>query len=158
MQHIISATVLNKPGVLARVAGLFSARGFNITSLTVGETEDPERSRMTVVVDGDDAVLEQVRKQLRKLIDTIKVQDYRETPCVDRDLVLIKVHAPPKNRSQVMEVVDVFRGRVVNITESALIVEVSGNEEKVSAFVNVIRPFGIKEMVRTGRIAMARAD
>lgn len=158
MRHIISATVQNKPGVLARVAGLFSARGFNIESLAVGETEDPTRSRMTVVVAGDESILEQVRKQLGKLIDTIKVQDFQNTPCVKRDLMLIKVKCNAAKRGELMEIVNVFRGKVVDLAEKSIMVEVSGPEDKVDAFVNLMRPYGIAEMVRTGRIAMARGE
>ncbi len=158
MRHIISATVQNKPGVLARVAGLFSARGFNIESLAVGETEDPTRSRMTVVVGGDEAILEQVRKQLAKLIDTIKVQDFQTTPCVKRDLMLIKIKCPPQKRAETMEIINVFRGRVVDLGEKTMMIEVAGEEDKIDAFVNLMRPYGILEMVRTGRIAMARGE
>lgn len=158
MRHIISATVLNKPGVLARIAGLFSARGFNIESLAVGETENPERSRMTIVVVGDEAVLEQVRKQLRKLIDTITVQDFQNVPTIERDLMLIKVNVPAAKRSPVLEIVQIFRAKVVDVGHKSLTIEISGTEEKVSSFLELMRPFGIGEVVRTGRIAMARGD
>ncbi len=157
-RHIISATVLNRPGVLARVAGLFSARGFNIESLAVGETEDPDVSRMTLVVCGDEDLLEQIRKQLRKLIDTIKVQDFKDTDCVVRDIMLIKINAPPNRRGQILEMVNVFQAKVVGITENTVIVEVSGPENKCESFIAMMKTFGIKEMARTGRIAMAHGD
>lgn len=158
MRHVISATVENKPGVLSRVVNLFSARGFNIESLAVGETEIPERSRMTIVVGGDDAVLEQVRKQLSKLIDTIKVTDYSEMPYVERDLALIRLKVAPTRRSEVIEIANIFRGKIVDISEKTLTVEASGTEEKINALIKALRPFGISEMVRSGRIAMKRAE
>jgi len=156
MRHVISAIVENKPGVLAHIAGLFAGRGFNIDSLAVGETEDPARSRMTVVVRGDDAVLEQVRKQLGKIVDVIKVTDYGGEKVVERDLMLLKVSARPEKRGEVFEIADVFRGKVVDIGPRHLTLEVSGPEEKIDAFVDLLRPYGIKEVVRTGRIALAR--
>jgi len=156
MRHIISAIVENKPGVLAHIAGLFAGRGFNIDSLAVGETEDPTRSRMTVVVRGDDAVLEQVRKQLGKIIDVIKVFDYSGQRVVERDLALVKVAARPEKRGEIFEVTQVFRGKVVDIGPAHLTLEVSGPEEKIEAFIDLMKPYGIKEMVRTGRIALAR--
>lgn len=157
-RHIISALVRNQPGVLARVAGLFSARGFNIESLAVGETEDPTISRMTVVVNGDEAILEQVRKQLGKLIDTIRVQDFQDVPCVLRDLMLIKVKASAGKRGELIEIADVFRAKVVDLSDKNIILEVSGPEDKIAAFINLLRPYGIIETVRTGRIAIARGD
>ncbi len=156
MRHVISAVVENKPGVLAHIAGLFAGRGFNIDSLAVGETEDPARSRMTVVVRGDDAVLEQVRKQLGKIIDVVKVTDYSGTKIVERDLLLVKVSARPEKRGEIFEIAGVFRGKVVDIGPKHLTLEVSGPEEKVDAFIDLLRPYGIKEVVRTGRIALAR--
>lgn len=158
MRHVISAIVENKPGVLAHIAGLFAGRGFNIDSLAVGETEDPGRSRMTIVVHGDDAVLEQVRKQLGKIIDVIRVSDFSDTECVERDLMLIKVGVKPERRGEVFEVVEVFRGKVVDIGPRHLSVELSGPEKKVEAFVDLMKPYGIREVVRTGRIAMARGE
>jgi len=158
MRHIISAVVENKPGVLAHIAGLFAGRGFNIDSLAVGETEDPTRSRMTVVARGDDAVLEQIRKQLGKIIDVIKIQDYSGLKVVERDLMLIKVSARPEKRGEIFEIVEVFRGKVVDIGPRHLTLEVSGPEEKVNAFVDLLKPYGIKEVVRTGRIALARGE
>ncbi len=158
MRHIISALVRNKPGVLARVSGLFSARGFNIESLAVGQTEDPDVSRMTVVVPGDDAILEQVRKQLSKLVDTIKVQDFEETTSVIRDLMLVKVKTNQSNRSEVIEIVNVFRAKIVDMTNSGVIIEITGEEGRLERFLNMLRPYGIVETMRTGRIAMARND
>jgi len=156
MRHVISAVVENKPGVLAHIAGLFAGRGFNIDSLAVGETEDPTRSRMTVVVRGDDAVLEQVRKQLGKIIDVIKVQDYSDLDVVERDLMLIKVTAPPDRRNEIFSVAEVFRGKVVDIGPKHVTLEVSGPEQKIEAFIDLVKPYGIKEVVRTGRIALSR--
>ena len=158
MRHIISAVVENKPGVLAHIAGLFAGRGFNIDSLAVGETEDPTRSRMTVVARGDDAVLEQIRKQLGKIIDVIKVQDYSGLKVVERDLMLIKVSTRPEKRGEIFEIVEVFRGKVVDIGPRHLTLEVSGPEEKINAFIDLLKPYGIKEVVRTGRIALARGE
>lgn len=156
MRHVISVLVSNKPGVLARVAGLFSARGFNIESLAVGETEDPAVSRMTIVVPGDETILEQVRKQLSKLVDTLKVQDFRETPCVIRDLMLIKVKAPAAKRGEIIEIVNVFKAQIVDMAEKTLIVEITGEEDKIDRFIRMLRPYGIVEMMRTGRVAMLR--
>jgi acetolactate synthase-1/3 small subunit len=158
MRHIISAVVENKPGVLAHIAGLFAGRGFNIDSLAVGETEDPQRSRMTVVVKGDDAVLEQVRKQLGKIIDVIKVQDFSDTDFVERDLSLIKVTVKPEKRGEIFEVAEVFRGKIVDIGARHLTIEISGPEKKVEAFIDLLKPYGIREVVRTGRIAIARGE
>jgi acetolactate synthase-1/3 small subunit len=156
-KHIISALVANRPGVLAHVAGLFSARGFNIDSLAVGETEQPDLSRMTIVVAGDEAILEQVRKQLSKLIDVVKLQDFSGTPCVERDLALIRVHAPVGKRSEILELVSIFRGRVVDVGRNELMIELSGTEDKVEGFLDLLRPYGVREMARTGRIALARS-
>lgn len=156
-KHIISALVANRPGVLAHMAGLFSARGFNIDSLAVGETEQPDFSRMTIVVAGDEAILEQVRKQIGKLIDVVKVQDFSETRCVERDLILVRVHAPVNKRSEIIELVDIFRARVVDVGRTELMIELAGDEEKVEAFLELLRPYGIRETARTGRIALARA-
>lgn len=158
MRHIISALVRNKPGVLARVSGLFSARGFNIESLAVGQTEDPNVSRMTVVVPGDDAILEQVRKQLSKLVDTIKVQDFEERTSVLRDLMLIKVKVTQSNRSELIDIVNVFRGKIVDMTPNGVIIEITGEEGRLDRFLNMLRPYGIVETMRTGRIAMARNE
>ena len=158
MRHIISAIVENKPGVLAHIAGLFAGRGFNIDSLAVGETEDENRSRMTVVVKGDDAVLEQVRKQLGKIIDVIKVSDFSDVDFVERDLALVKVAVKPEKRGEVFEIAEVFRGKVVDIGAKHLTLEISGPEKKIEAFVDLMKPYGIREVVRTGRIAIARGE
>ena len=158
MRHIISALVRNKPGVLARVSGLFSARGFNIESLAVGQTENPDVSRMTVVVPGDDAILEQVRKQLSKLVDTIKVQDFEESNSVVRDLMLVKVKATQSTRSDIIEIAGVFRARIVDMTNSGVIIEITGEEGRIDRFLNMLRPYGIIETMRTGRVAMTRNE
>ena len=155
-KHTISVLVSNKPGVLIRVAGLFSRRGYNIDSLAVGTTEDPDISRMTIVVSGDDNVLEQVEKQLYKLIDVIRVFDIPAEKQIDRELVLLKIAANKDTRPEIMQVVDVFRGRVVDVSEGALTVELTGDGSKISGFENLVRKFGIQEMVRTGKIALER--
>jgi len=157
-RHILSALVENKSGVLAHVAGLFSARGFNIDSLAVGETEDPAFSRMTIVVAGDEAILEQVRKQLGKLINVVKVQDFSRSPHIERDLALIRVSAPPQKRGEVFELVHVFQSKIVDVGLDEVVIEAVGPEEKVEALVSLLRPYGILEMVRTGRIALARGS
>lgn len=156
MKHIISALVENKPGVLAHVAGMFAARAFNIDSLVVGRTEDPDLSRMTIVVIGDDKVLEQVRKQLAKIVPVVKVQDFTDQPVVARDLMLITVAAPPEKRPEIFPLIEMFRGRVVDIGLKSIMVEVSGPETKIEAFINVCKPYGIKSVARTGTIAMPR--
>jgi len=156
MKHTISVLVENKPGVLARISGLFSARGFNIDSLAVGETEQQDISRMTIVVKGDERILEQVMKQLNKLIDVIKVTDFVGQSHVERDLVLIKVNAGKAKRSEILEIVDIFRAKIVDVAANSLIVEMTGDEEKIFALVNMLKPFGIKETVRTGIVAMGR--
>ena len=156
MRHVLSALVQNQPGVLAHVSGMLASRGFNIDSLAVGETEDPRLSRMTFVAMGDDSVLEQVRKQLQKLVTVVKVQDVSGEDYVERDLLLIKVQAPPSRRREVLEIADIFRASVVDVSTSQLILEVSGQERKIEALIEMVRPYGIKELVRTGRIAMIR--
>jgi acetolactate synthase-1/3 small subunit len=156
MQHTITVLVENKPGVLARVAGLFARRGFNIESLAVSITDDPTVSRMTIVVTGDDSVLQQIMKQTDKLIDIISVIDYSEIPIVERELALIKVGAEPKKRAEIMQVVDVFRAKIIDISDTTFTIEVTGGIEKVDAIERLLMPFGIKEVVRTGKIAMAR--
>ena len=156
MKHVISVLVENKVGVLSRITGLFSGRGFNIESLAVGETENVDISRMTIVVSGDDSILEQVRKQLGKVVDTIKVTDYTGTDYVERDLILIKVSALPGKRNEIIDLVDVFRGKIIDVGQKDIIVEISGPEDRLEAVLNLLRPFGIKEVVRTGRIAMNR--
>jgi acetolactate synthase-1/3 small subunit len=156
MKHTISVLVENHFGVLAHVAGLFSARGFNIDSLAVGETDDPSVSRMTIVAHGDDRVIEQIMKQLNKLIDVIKVQDLSAEDKIARELVLVKVHATAANRSDILQVVNTFRGKVVDVNPKSVTIEVTGNEEKVDAMLELLRPFGVKEVVRTGTIALSR--
>jgi len=156
MKHIISALVENKPGVLAHVAGMFAARAFNIDSLAVGRTEDPLLSRMTIVVVGDDRVLEQVRKQLAKIVPVVKVQDFVGQPAVVRDLMLISISVPPEKRPEVQSLIDIFRAKVVDIGPKQLMVEVSGPESKIEAFIETCRSYGIKSVVRTGTIAMPR--
>jgi len=156
MRHTISVLVENKAGVLARIATLFAARGYNIDSLAVGETEDPSISRMTIVVRGDEKILEQVEKQLNKLIDVIKLNDFVDTEHLERDLVLIKVKTDKNTRSEIMQIIDIFRAKIIDVAANSLIVEMTGDEEKIQAIINMLRPFGIKEMVRTGIIAMAR--
>jgi len=158
MKHIISVLVENKVGVLSRITGLFSGRGFNIESLAVGETENMAISRMTIVVSGDESILEQVRKQLDKVIDTIKVTDFTGTDYVERDLILIKVSALPGKRSEIIELVDVFRGKIIDVGQKDMIVEISGPEDRLEAVLNLLRPYGIKEVARTGRIAMNRGS
>ncbi len=156
MKHVISVLVENKVGVLSRITGLFSGRGFNIESLAVGETENVDISRMTIVVSGDDSILEQVRKQLGKVVDTIKVTDYTGTDYVERNLILIKVSALPGKRNEIIELVDVFRGKIIDVGQKDMIVEISGHEDRLEAVLNLLRPYGIKEVARTGRIAMNR--
>ena len=156
MGHTISVSVENKPGVLARIASLFSARGFNISSLTVGETDDPTISRMIITLDADERILEQVIKQLRKLIDVIKVQNLTTQDFVERELVLIKMDAPPARRMEIMQIVSLFRAKVVDVSTRSLSVEVTGDEKKIKGMLEVLKEFGIKEIVRTGKIAMVR--
>jgi len=156
MRHVLSALVQNVPGVLAHVAGMFASRGYNIDSLAVGETEDPHLSRMTFVVVGDSQVLAQVRKQLEKIVTVVRVEDVSASEFVERDLMLLKVQADSGKRSEICELCQIFRGRVVDVAPDQVIVEISGPEKKVEAFVDLMRPYGIVELVRTGRIAMVR--
>lgn len=156
MRHVLSATVQNVPGVLAHVSGMLASRGYNIDSLAVGETEDPHLSRMTFVVVGDDSTLEQIRKQLEKIVTIVEVIDISAQDYVERDLMLLKVSAPPDRRSEVRELTDIFRARIVDVGLEEVMIEISGQEKKIEAFVELMRPFGIKELVRTGRIAMVR--
>ena len=156
MRHVISALVQNQPGVLAHVSGMLASRGFNIDSLAVGETEDPQLSRMTFVVHGDDNVLEQVRKQLDKIITTVRVDDISSENHVERDLMLIKVQANPSQRMEISLLVEMFRARVVDISHENLMIEISGQEQKIEAFIDLMRPYGILELARTGRIALVR--
>ncbi|MGA2884560.1 MAG: acetolactate synthase small subunit [Halobacteriota archaeon] len=156
MKHTVSVLVQNKPGVLARTAGLFSRRGYNIESLTVGVTENEAISRMTIVVAGDDTVVEQVTKQLNKLIEVIKVSDLTKESYVDRELVLIKVTADSSNRAEIMQIVNIFRARIVDVAPKSLIIEVTGDEGKLDALISMLKQFGIKEIVRTGTLALGR--
>jgi acetolactate synthase-1/3 small subunit len=156
MRHVLSALVQNVPGVLAHVAGMFSSRGYNIDSLAVGETEDPQLSRMTFVVVGDDSVLEQVRKQLEKIVTVVRVDDVSAQDFVERDLMLIKVKAVGDVRSEIHEMCEIFRGKIVDVAPEQVVVEISVQEKKIEAFIDWMRPFGIIELVRTGRIAMVR--
>jgi len=157
MRHVLSALVQNQPGVLAHVSGMLASRGFNIDSLAVGETEDPHLSRMTFVVKGDDRVLEQVRKQLEKIVTVVRVIDISREDYVERDLMLLTVDAPPGRRAELLQLVGVFRGRVVDVAQEHLMVEISGQEKKIEAFIELMRPFGIRELARTGRIALVRS-
>ncbi|OHB55720.1 MAG: acetolactate synthase small subunit [Planctomycetes bacterium GWF2_50_10] len=156
MKHILSALVQNKPGVLAHVAGMFAARAFNIDSLVVGRTEDPELSRMTIVVLGDDRVVEQVRKQLAKIVTVVKVQDFANQDVVQRDMMLISVACTPEKRPEMLALIEMFHGKVVDIGPKFVMVEVCGPESKVEAFIDACRPYGIKTLARTGSIAMPR--
>lgn len=156
MKHTVSVLVQNKPGVLARTAGLFSRRGYNIESLTVGVTENEAVSRMTIVVTGDDTVVEQVTKQLNKLIEVIKVSDLTKESYVNRELVLIKVTAESSNRAEIMQIVNIFRARIVDVAPKSLIIEVTGDEGKLDALIGMLKQFGIKEIVRTGTLALGR--
>src|SRR5579862_557287 len=155
-QHTITALVDNSPGVLARVAGLFARRGYNIESLAVSVTDKPDVSRMTIVVGGDHRVLEQITKQLNKLVEVIKVVDYTETAAVERELALIKVNAEPKDRGEIMQIVEIFRGRIIDMSEKTFIVEVTGSTDKLDKITHLLDSYGIRELVRTGIIAMAR--
>ncbi len=154
--HTIAVLVENKFGVLAKVASLFSARGYNIDSLCVGVTQDPSVSRITLVTRGDEKILEQIRKHLSKLIDTFKVMDMGESESVEREMILIKVSAPKSSRPDIFQIVDVFRGRVVDVSSNTMTTEVTGDEGKIQAILNLLHPFGIKEIARTGKVALTR--
>ena len=156
MKHILSALVQNKPGVLAHVAGMFAARAFNIDSLAVGRTDDPSLSRMTIVVIGDDRVVEQVRKQLAKIVSVVKVQDFVGHDMVARDLMLISINSPAEKRAEILALIEMFNAKVVDIGPKFVMVEVCGSETKIEAFVDSCRPYGVKNVVRTGTVAMAR--
>ncbi|AKB43282.1 MAG TPA: acetolactate synthase small subunit [Methanosarcina vacuolata] len=156
MKHTLAVLVENRSGVLSRVASLFSRRGYNIESLAVGVTEDPKTSRMTIVVDGDDHVLEQVTKQLNKLVDVIKVSDIGGDEAVERELALIKVAADVSARTEIIQIADIFRARIVDVAPKSITVEVTGDEAKIQAIEKLLRQFGIKEMARTGKIALVR--
>ncbi|MFQ6066955.1 MAG: acetolactate synthase small subunit [bacterium] len=157
MRHTISVEVENRFGILARIASLFSARGFNIDSLAVGETEDPTVSRITMVVPGDDQIIEQVIKQLRKLIDVIRVVDLTNQDTIERELVLIKVNAKGVDRAEIMRIVDIFRAKIVDVHPFSFTIEATGTEDKIKGILTLLKPFGIKKLVRTGKIALARA-
>ena len=157
MRHTISVLVSNEFGVLTRIAGLFSGRGFNIESLSVAETLDPKVSRMTIVTTGDDNVLEQVTKQLNKLVNVIKVHDFTGEERIEMELALVKVSSTAESRAEILSIVDIFRAKVVDVSPRTYTIEITGDEEKISAITELVRPFGIKEIVRTGRIAMARS-
>ena len=156
MKHTISVTVENRFGVLSRVSGLFSGRGFNIESLCVGETLDPEISRMTIVTRGDERIVEQVTKQLRKLVDVIKVTDLTSTSFVDREMILAKISATEKNKAEILRINEIFRGKIVDISPNSYTFEITGDQGKIDAFIKLIRPFGVKEIVRSGKIAISR--
>ena len=156
MRHVLSALVQNQPGVLAHVSGMFASRGFNIDSLAVGETEDPHLSRITVVVVGDDRVLEQIRKQLEKIVTVVKVLDISRENFVERDLMLLSVDVTPARRGELLTLATIFRARVVDVGPEQMMLELSGQEKKLEAFIEAVRPFGIRELARTGRIALVR--
>ncbi|MEI8234971.1 MAG: acetolactate synthase small subunit [Verrucomicrobiota bacterium] len=156
MRHTLSVLVENKFGVLTRIAGMFSGRGFNIDTLNVGPTRDPSRSRMTIVVRGDDAVLEQVTKQLNKLIDVIEIEDFRDDQFVDRELVLLRVTVDAQTRSEVMQICDIFRAKIIDVQPRNVAIELTGNESKIDKFLFLMEPFGISDLNRTGKVAVAR--
>jgi len=156
VRHTISILVENRFGVLSRVSGLFSGRGFNIESLSVGETQEPSISRMTIVVQGDDLIVEQIKKQLNKLIDVIKVIDLTGEEFVERELILVKVNAEPGVRAEVLRIADIFRAKVVDVTPKSYTLECTGDESKVNAFLELLKPYGIQEVARTGKVAIAR--
>jgi len=158
VKHTIALIVENKPGVLVRIAGLFSRRSFNIDSLTVGATDKPDYSRMTITVEGDEEVLEQVTKQLNKLINVIRVSELAPAESVERELAIIKVAAKKEDRSEIMQIVSVFRAKIIDVSPRSIIVEVTGSEDKVEAMVRLLRQFGIKEMARTGKVSMVRGS
>jgi acetolactate synthase I/III small subunit len=156
MRHTISVLVENKFGVLTRVAGLFSGRGYNIDTLNVAPTHDPNTSRMTIVTRGDDATLEQIVKQLNKLVDVLEVLDFREGEYVDRELLLLKVSVDSKTRAEVMQITDIFRAKIVDVQPNSLTIEITGQESKVDKFLELMKSFGIVELTRTGKVALPR--
>lgn len=156
MKHVLSAMVMNQPGVLAHISGMLASRAFNIESLAVGETERPDFSRITFVVAGDNKVVDQVRKQLEKIVTVVKVMDYRDQDILERDLMLLKVSTVESGLSRVKELAEIFRAKIVDVGQSHVMIELSGPERKIDAFIDLMRPFGILELVRTGRIALAR--
>jgi acetolactate synthase-1/3 small subunit len=157
MRHIISTLVVNHSGVMARVAGLFSRRGYNIESIAVGHSEEPNQSRMIIVVEAnEDQVVEQIEKQLYKLVDVVKVNDIPVSDAVERELALIKVNAGSQNRAEILQIVDIFRANVVDVSSRAVVIETTGGSDKIEALIALLRPFGIREIVRTGQVAMLR--
>jgi acetolactate synthase-1/3 small subunit len=157
MRHTISVLVANEFGVLSRISGLFSGRGFNIESLCVAETLDPKVSRMTIVTSGDDKVIEQITKQLNKLVSVLKVHDFTGEEYINRELAMIKVSVIPECRAEILSIVDIFRAKVVDVSPKSYTIETTGDEEKIRAITELLRPFGIKDVARTGRIAIPRA-
>jgi acetolactate synthase-1/3 small subunit len=157
-KHIFSVLVQNQPGVLAHIAGMFAARGFNIDSLVVGRTEDAAFSRMVIVSTGDDLQMEQVRKQLGKIVTVVKIRDLSEQVCVERDLLLIQVHCPPEKRGELRQLTEIFRASIVDIGARSVVIQLTGTEAKIEAFIELCRPYGIKQLSRTGVIAMPRSS
>jgi acetolactate synthase-1/3 small subunit len=157
MRHTITVIVENKFGVLARIAGMFSGRGFNIDTLNVGPTMNPSMSRMTLVVRGDDKVLEQVTRQLEKLVDVIEINDFKANRYVDRELVLLRVHTGPETRVEIIQICEIFRAKIVDLQPAKLLIELTGTEDKISKFLGLMEPFGIEDLTRTGKVALARA-
>lgn len=158
MKHTLALLVVNQPGVMARIAGLYSRRGYNINSIAVGETEDPKVSRITLVVKAEAAhELEQVTKQLYKLVDVIKISDITLDDSVERELALIKVKSSSANRSEILQIVDIFRAKIVDVSRSAVIIEVTGSQDKVEAIISLLNPFGLVEIARTGKVALVRS-
>jgi len=157
-KHIFSVLVQNQPGVLAHISGMFAARGFNIDSLVVGRTEDPTLSRMVIVSTGDDLTLEQIRKQLGKIVAAVKVRDLSLEDCVERDLLLIQAHCPPDKRGELQQICEIFRGNIVDVGHNSVIIQLTGPEDKIETFIELCRPYGIKQLSRTGVIAVPRAS
>lgn len=157
MRHTITVIVENKFGVLARIAGMFSGRGFNIDTLNVGPTLNPSMSRMTLVVRGDDKVLEQVTRQLEKLVDVIEVTDFRANGYVDRELALLRVHTGPDTRAEIIQICEIFRAKIIDLQPAKLVIELTGTEDKIIKFLGLMEPFGIEDLTRTGKVALARA-
>ncbi|MGH8019711.1 MAG: acetolactate synthase small subunit [Opitutaceae bacterium] len=156
MRHTISVLVENQFGVLARIAGMFSGRGFNIDTLNVAPTHDPALSRLTVVVRGDDTVLDQINKQLLKLVNVIEVVDFKEGQAVERELLMVKLKAGSRTRSEIIQIADIFRAKIINVATDSVIIELTGDEGKIAAFLNLVEPFGVVELARTGKLAMRR--
>ncbi|MCX5860033.1 MAG: acetolactate synthase small subunit [Proteobacteria bacterium] len=157
-KHTISVLVENQFGVLAKVAGMFSARGYNIESLSVAETLDPTISRMTIVTRGDDQIIEQITKHLNKLVPVIKVSDLTGTAHIDREMALIKVEAKEKNRAEILRIAEIFRGKILDVSPTSFVIEVTGDDEKIAAFIALLKPLGIKEVGRSGKVAMGRGS